>query len=205
MMMILPAFLASVTVDLIPGTDQGSWPLWSVEIDQRPEKFRQGFTGALLQQGKWEQATGSLAQGRQAGSLYGVMAGVCPGVRQEELYRWFARPFSGVECRGHAYMLHLHPALQKLGLGSLFISLSIICSNCTCIQVIFSFCRDFLVRETFVRYKPWNKLSQPVCQIQALEQRIPACLGSIVSFLGNETQLHLFFSLFGPATQHVGT
>ena len=119
------------------------------------------------------------------------MVGVCPGVRQEGLLRWFAHPFSSGECRGHAYTLHLLPALQKLGFWSFFI-LSIICSNCTC-TVIFSFCGSILLKETFVSYKPWSKLSQPVYQIQALEQRIPACLGSIVSFLGMKHNCICFF------------
>ena len=45
---------------------------------------------------------------------------MCPGIRPEGCLRWFAHPFGGVVCRGHAQCLAFAPdpllwlpALQK--------------------------------------------------------------------------------------------
>ena len=87
-------------VDLNPGLMEASYAELmptrvlglpqSIEIDKRPDKkFRQGFTGAPAPQA-----------GAQAGSLYGVRVGMCPGVRPEGWLRCFAHPLGGAGCRG---------------------------------------------------------------------------------------------------------
>ena len=72
--------------------------------------------------------------GKRAGSLYGVREGVWPGVGLEEWLRWFVHLFGGDMCKLHVR----YPAFAPkwlLGFGSFCIFLSIICSNCVCMQL----------------------------------------------------------------------
>ena len=96
-----------------------------------------------------------LSEGGQAGSLYGVNVGVCPGVGPEAGLKWFAHPFGGVVCRGHAQYPALLPALQEWRLGFL-VSLYLVVQN---LPPKF-LCILELEEETFV-------------QVQALQQRVP--------------------------------
>ena len=102
---------------------------------------------------------------------------MCPGIGQEEWLRCFAPPFGGV-CRGHGVVkkypafapdtLFLPLALQKwqLGFWSFCILLSIICPNCACTHL-------FLVPHSFFVF-----CCSRIVQVQALQQRVPACLRS---------------------------
>ena len=100
---------------------------------------------------------------------------MCPGVGLEAWLRWSARPFGGVECRGHAQCPAFAPDplllcswLFRSGSWIFFflvfsIFLSIICPNCTCMQLFlvpynfFVFCCS---RRGLSRCKPRSKGSQ---------------------------------------------
>ena len=71
--------------------------------------------------------------------LFGVRVRAGLGVRLEELPRWFAHPLVVVCARGVSSTLFLLLAFCKWQLGVWsFCILSIICPNCTCMQLFFS-------------------------------------------------------------------
>ena len=71
--------------------------------------------------------------------LFGVRVRAGQGVRLEEWPRWFAHPLVVVCARGVSSTLFLLLAFCKWQLGVWsFCILSIICPNCTCMQLFFS-------------------------------------------------------------------
>ena len=72
--------------------------------------------------------------GKWAGSLYGVREGVWLGVGLEEWLRWFVHLFGGDVCKLDVQYPTFAPK-WLLGFGSFCIFLSIICSNCVCMQL----------------------------------------------------------------------
>ena len=94
-----------------------------------------------------------------------------PGNRLEEWLTWFAHSFGGVECRGGMHsilILVLAPQKWQLGFWSFYISLFIICQNCTCEQL-------FLVLYSGCVFCCWSRcLSR--CKLCNEGSQILACL-----------------------------
>ena len=118
-----------------------------------------------------------------AGCLCGVKVGICPEVRPEGWLRWFAHPFGGVECSGHAQYPDFAPSSSEEAIGFLVhfcILLSIICLNCARIQLL-------LVHDSFAAFCCSRRcLSR--CQYCSKRLQIPASL-SASAYAGPEADI----------------
>ena len=90
---------------------------------------------------------------------------MCPGVRLEGWLRCFAHPFGGVVCRVLQHPIFPHHS-SEVAVGffwSFCILLSIICPNCTCMQLFlvpYSFFVFCCLRRRLSRCKNCSKGSQ---------------------------------------------
>ena len=114
---------------------------------------------------------GLLSSGGQAGSLYGMRVGVCPGMRTEGWFRWFVHPLGSVVCRGRVQYPAFAPGTSKVAAGFLvwvflflFFSYLVVQNlpNCTCMQLFlvpYSFFLFCCLRRCLSRYKHYCKRS----------------------------------------------
>ena len=129
------------------------------------------YSGPCCSSREQKQVTGSLAcslaKGGQVCSSYGVRVGAGPGVGPEGWLRCSAHPFGGSVCRGQAQYPAFAPGSSEVAVEffwSFCIFLSIICINCTCMQLFlipssfFVFC---CLRRRLSRCKHYSKGSQP--------------------------------------------
>ena len=137
-------------------TDLGSWPPWSVDIDQRPDrKFWRGFVGAPAATEGAETSSRFpclLYEEGRAGSLSGVRVGLGPGVGPKVWHMWLLYPLGAV-CRGHAQSSAFAPSSSELASDfflSFSIFLSIICPSCPGTQL-------FLVCYSFFAFCCWRR------------------------------------------------